>query len=303
MPFNIINLRNLSCYHQTPRLLVCFVALFGFLFFSACDINDNESPIPAFIVLESPKVTEPLTGNTDTNKILDAWVFADGQILGVFPLPARVPITTLDKEVEILILAGIRNNGMNDIPVFYPFYQSITQKVNLQANQIISIPMNFGYNSKSKIPINESFEDDVALFSVDLDNNTETNVNSFVEDASVGQKCMVASFNSNISYIEVASTVAIDKFNNLQGQSYIEFDYKGSGEIAVGILKSNSNKFTVEYVLFVPAKAEWNKIYVDVTNVLSPRDYEEYRLAFGFRRTGGNVDGKIFIDNLKHCHF
>lgn len=283
------------------RLLIIFsICLLTAL--TSCHLLDNEQPIPAFLELNNPVVKLPDFSGNDSHKITDVWVFEDGQILGVFPLPAKVPITVTGKESEITILAGIRNNGMNDTPVFYPFYKSIVKKVQATANELITIPLEFEYISNAKIPINESFETGNSFW-LDLDNNPDTKIKVSNDTFSLGSKSGLVLLSSSLKFMEVGCNTAIKKGENARGQSYLELDYTGVGEIAIGIAKTRGITFIVEYVLFVPCRDNWNKIYVDLTDKLSQNDYDEYRIVLGFTKTGLGQYSNIYIDNIKHVHF
>jgi hypothetical protein len=280
-----------------------FAAFVAIIFLTqSCGLTDNESPLPFFLDLSSPSVKAVATFGNDTHKITDVWVFADGQILGVFPLPATVPVTLTGKEQEITILAGIRNNGMNDQPVFYPFYQSIVKKLNPAANEHITIPLDFKYVDNAKIPINEGFEN-TNSFSLDIDNKPETFIYPSTSTAILGKYSGEVTLNSSLSFVEVANTQPILAGDNSRGESYIEFDYKGDGEIAVGLAKFRNGTINIEYFLFVPGKANWNKIYVEVTDKLSSQDYEKYLVLLAFSKTGNSQESKIYVDNYKHVHF
>lgn len=284
------------------RIIGFFIFSIIILGFSACNLTDNDQPIPFFLDLSMPTVKAPKDLGDDTHKITEVWVFADNQILGVFPLPAKVPVVLTGKEVEITIFAGIRNNGMNDTPVFYPFYQVITKKVNASANEVINIPLTFEYKPETKFPVNESFETG-NVFNFDIDSKPETFITVTADDASLGANCGVVTLNNNLRFVEVGTTAEVQKGENSRGESYIEFDYKGNGEIAVGIAKFRGGVINIEYVLFVPGRDEWNKIYVDVTDKLSPDDYEQYRLLLAFTKTGSSLESKVYVDNFKHVHF
>jgi hypothetical protein len=279
--------------------IFCFIFLIAF---GSCGLLDNDKPVPFFLDLKEPTVRTPDNLGFDTHKITDVWVFADGQILGVFPLPAKVPLTVNNADSEITILAGIRNNGMNDTPVFYPFYKSIVTKVSPEANKIISIPLHFQYISNAKIPVNESFETGNSFW-LDFDNNSDSNIKITDQTAHLGLKSGWVTLTNELKFMEVGSANNVNIGQNSRGQSYIEMDYKGEGEIAVGIAKSSFGLIRVEYLLYVPGKENWNKIYIDVTDKLSPNDYESYRLVLGFTRTGISQISNIYVDNIKHIHF
>jgi len=269
---------------------------------SSCGLNDNAAPLPYYLDLKNPVVSTVDLVSEDTHRITDVYVFEDNQIIGVYPLPAKIPIIYKKDKVNIRILAGVRNNGFQDTPIFYPFYRAINKEINPVANETSIIDLDFSYMPNAKISINENFESTDG-FSLDLDNKPNTSLTLTTEEASLGQSCAFAILSGEQLYFEVASNSGVRAGENAGGASYLEFDYKGEGEIAVGILKIFRGQVTVQWVLFVPGKDDWNRIYVELTNKLSSRDYDEYRIAFAFRKTGISSSPKIYIDNVKHLHF
>ena len=272
------------------------------LSFGSCGITDDEQPIPYYLDLKNVEVLEPITGIPGTHKITDIWVFADGQIQGVYPLPAKVPMTWEDKETNIRILPGIRNNGMNDTPVLYPFFKEIGFTVKPEQLKVYTIPLVFKYIDNCKFAINEDFESG-NIFNYYLDPDSEARLEVTDEMARTGQKSAVITLSKAGIFTEIGSVTEVVKGQNLRGRSYIEFDYKGEGEIAVGIAKSLGNITTIEYFLFVPARSEWNRIYIDITDKTSPNNYDTYRMLLGFTKTGYSAETKIYLDNYKHIHF
>lgn len=282
--------------------LVQFLAIISIsVGFSSCGLTDNDEPLPFFLNLENPVVSSP-TQTKDTHKITDAWVFVDGQIIGVFPLPTKVPVTFTGAETEIIIFAGIRNNGMNDQPVFYPFYKSIVKKIKPNVGDEITIPLAFSYKEDTKFAVEESFENS-NIFNNDIDSNPLTFIKPTNVTSSIGSYSGEVTLTSDLKFIEVASSTEILAGQNSRGASYIEFDYKGEGEIAVGLAKTNNGIIKIEYFIFVPGKDNWNKIYIDVTDKLSTQDYQKYAVLLAFTKTDLDVESKIYIDNYKHVHF
>ncbi|KXK39976.1 MAG: hypothetical protein UZ09_BCD002000659 [Bacteroidetes bacterium OLB9] len=269
---------------------------------SSCGITDHEMPIPFYLELGEPVTFEPRTEIQGTNKITEAWVFVDNQILGVYPLPGKVPIQWEDKEMDIKILAGIRNSGMNDYPVFYPFFKDIGFQLKPEPNGIYPVDMKFRYIDDCKLSVYENFESS-NIFEFDLDNKPETSMVLTDEEACTGRQCGMVVLNSGNRFVEVGALTQVLKGQNARGKSYVEFDYKGDGEIAVGIAKSQNGVIIIKYILFVPAKKEWNHIYADFTDIISPNDFESYRMILAFSKTGINQESKVYIDNYKHIHF
>ncbi len=269
----------------------------------SCGITDNDQPIPYYLDLKDVVVFEPNSEIPATHKITDVWVISDNeQIQGVYPLPAKVPIQWADKETKITILPGIRNNGMNDTPVLYPFLENVEMTLIPEKLKTYTIPLNFRYRDNCKFSVDEGFEEsNIFNFYYDPDNTTKLEVTG--EESRSGIKSGKVTLSQSGTFTEVGTGIQVLRGQNLRGKSYVEFDYKGEGEIAVGIAKTLGTVIRGEYVLYVPARSEWNRIYVDLTDKTSPNDYDSYRLILAFAKTGFSEESKIYIDNFKHIHF
>ena len=88
------------------------------LFLLSCEVINTEEDIPSIISIESIEVD----GNHSSN-ITDAWVYIDNEFQGVFPLPANFPVLKTG-ELEIIIEAGIKKNGISSSRENYPFFTS-----------------------------------------------------------------------------------------------------------------------------------------------------------------------------------
>ena len=98
-------------------------------------MNCNKSllaEIPAYIEIErfyynnQDENQKPYTQNYHSTKITDAWVTMDGQFLGAFELPCKIPILYEDNHSDshaFDIYPGIKVNGIAATRLKYPFYQ------------------------------------------------------------------------------------------------------------------------------------------------------------------------------------
>jgi len=107
------------------------------MLFTSCSLFDNEDPIPGFLILDNPTLTAGPNQGANTHKITDAWVFDGGNFLGIFPMPARVPVILDGTEKSFTIFAGIRNNGVAENSLRYPFYQPVIYNANLAEREDI----------------------------------------------------------------------------------------------------------------------------------------------------------------------
>ena len=91
-----------------------------------CSLIATDQDIPTYLVVPDIQF-EPteLQGTASTN-ITDLWVYSATDVVGVFPLPAVVPL--LQEDVQggaVTLLAGIRENGLSDRRSPYPFYTTV----------------------------------------------------------------------------------------------------------------------------------------------------------------------------------
>ncbi|MCB0660854.1 MAG: hypothetical protein KDC04_07960 [Saprospiraceae bacterium] len=283
-------------------LIVSLVYIGIIINISSCGITDNEAPIPGYIKVTSVGVEPFGNANEETHNITDLYVFLDGQIQGVFPLPAQIPIFEPTKNQELTILAGIKNNGVGANPVFYPFYKSIVRDIVLDPLETLELPLSFKYVDNAKLGYYDNFESINSIFthvvgsvqgSIKRDNTTST----------VGQYCGKITLDSGSPSLQLTPTNHIRESEIIGGSSYVEFDYKGDGVINVGVLKRNGTNEAVNYKVLVPCKSEWNKIYVEFTAELAAKDFDDYAIVLGFTRKESNNSATIYLDNFKHWHF
>ena len=88
------------------------------LLFSGCD---KEEQIPSYIYIsEFVLYTKNTNFGSNSHDFVDAWVYANNKLIGVFELPATIPILESGSK-QLTIIAGIRKNGLYYEREAYPF--------------------------------------------------------------------------------------------------------------------------------------------------------------------------------------
>ncbi|MEM9024932.1 MAG: hypothetical protein AAGB22_14400, partial [Bacteroidota bacterium] len=97
----------------------------GLLNLSSCDIINPEEEIPSFLRIDSINLNITNSGiqGAPTENITEAWVFWNSELIGVFELPAIIPILAAGQG-ELQVAAGIQVNGIGAKREIYPFYQA-----------------------------------------------------------------------------------------------------------------------------------------------------------------------------------
>lgn len=278
-------------------IFLCFLVLC----FSQCNFFDENIDNPMFISFNDVSLLTTGDQGANTHNIKDIWVYFDEQLQGVFELPITLPVVSENPTVNITVFAGIRNNGVFNDPIQYPFYQRDEHMVGFTPNKTIDIDLEFRYSENLVFDFVENFEDP-HIFGFDVDQNNETFISIDASTAASGTGSGKFEFSPINPNIEVTSSFKIST-NGLQGGLlYLEMDYKNDYEFQVGIFTTEGAFEFKTYKVLVAQSDEWNKIYIDLSSEISNSAISEYRLLIGTSLINED-EANIFIDNLKLLHF
>ena len=275
--------------HLRKILLFCSLIL---LFFNSCV---TENAVPAYIHVPAFSLTTKPSEGTASEKITDAWVYVDGQINGVFQLPATLPIIEIGKH-DLKIFPGVRNNGTRSNPVIYALYNAYSVNFDLKAGKVDTIRPFTTYFNNLNFAIMEDFER-TNTFIIDQDNNTNTR---FTIDANGFEgKCASLTLNKTNPRSEKASAarVPLSEFAN---SIFLEMNYKTEAFLSVGIIGSSvfSTPETLYKITLVPNKT-WNKTYINLTNEVKQLKLTNFQIVFGAELPDSLSTAKVLIDNVK----
>lgn len=270
---------------------------------ASCEIFDKEETIPAFIAVNSATLSTELSQGANTHEIIDATVFADGEFVGTFEMPAIVPILK-NGPTTITIGAGIKNNGLSQDRIIYPFYNFNQKTIDLQPNTVTpysnDTTVNFTYYNGVSFEI-EDFEN-VGTDLLPFADNTATyiQISEPPENVRNGQSLEVILTPENNTFNVITDWLLQDlpKGNNI----YLEIDFKGDHPLEIGIVTLDPTQQIIFAVGLLP-KSEWTKVYVDLTNeIASQINTNSFGVYLESRTTEIDGEKHLFIDNLKFVH-
>ena len=272
------------------------------LVFMACGFLNEDGDIPSYLKIEEISLETIEIQGESSHKILDVWISADGVNLGVYPLPAQIPIIPNAPETDLIIFAGIRNNGIQSNPIIYPFYEKIERTENLRPPEELNLSLNFRYNTTAKFALIENFENS-NIFTVDLDENPLTELKKSSDDVMYGNAAGMILLDDTNRTLQVAT--AKDFVLPVDGTAvFLEIDYKNDIDLLVGLIGVEEATFTKFFKLVLPPQEEWNKIYVDFSEDLANSQFSAYKVLFGAELNTDEVDkATILLDNIKLIHF
>ncbi len=284
-------------------LFLCFI----FIFFS-CEIYNPSEEIPYYVHIDKIDVTTNYSGQgSNSDKITDAWVYIDGDIIGAFEMPVTFPILKQGNH-SISIKAGIKINGIAATRGIYPFYKPIVQDINLIGNKVINLSdtsANYctttSYYDDITFAWKEDFEDPgMTLVKTD---NSDTIISRTSDDVFEGSYSGAIYLDAERPFFEAKTS---DAFVLPKGGSpvFLEFNYKTNNKINVGIFSNFSTQSIQHNILIINTTDKWSKIYINLTDNISD-DYNaiNYNIFFGAQKQDDVSEAIILLDNIKLVHY
>lgn len=243
-----------------------------------------------------------LQGTASTN-ITDLWVYSSTDVVGVFPLPAVVPLIEEDLQGgAITLLAGIRENGLSDRRAPYPFYTTVEAVPNgTEGSRDTLIPQIQWVENVRHIPI-EDFETSNVFGSMiggaGLNRTNEEN------EVFEGDESGRLTVNSGSPVVRVR-TVEQEYSLTAGVPAFLEMDYRCDQSFAIGLFGFRDGLEFQHPAMVLTATDDgamptWNKIYVDLAPLVTaqgPADHFEVYIECILE--ANRVSGSVGLDNLR----
>ena len=264
------------------------------LVFASCQKEDAVG-IPAYIKIENIYLGE----NNSNSTITDAWVYINGQLQGVYELPAKFPVLE-EGNANIKVYAGIKNNGIASDRVIYPFYSSDT------TNKVLTI------NASTEIYPTVNIKENIDGQFDDFDNGYSFNSDTCFQVLSGGPYGKYGSLSLSDSDSILITEINYQdfplSFDNVPQQgspTYMELDYKNNTSFLVGMYINFPNSPTLEKgLLWINPKEDWNKIYIDLTQTVSEAiGAETFSIFIKMQRDTNLDENKLDFDNIRIIHY
>lgn len=285
------------------RMIKYLYFLFICVVFTNCTLTDSDQPIPAYLEITDVNITTNQFQGEPTHKITDVWAYADNQLIGVFEIPAKIPVLPNQETTDFLIFPGFRNNGEQSRSFTYNVMDQLRFTETLAPGDVIQKALTFSYKDEAIFDFIEGFEGGSHIFTRELDENEGSRIQLTTEDKKSGAQSGKIFLDSENSSIAVASAFNYKRIDNAGLDSYLEMDYKNDVAFIVGVLYEQEGQIQSQPLIVINPTDEWNKIYVDFTSILSSPLIVDYTVYITTDlESFPNETGTIFLDNLKFVH-
>lgn len=271
---------------------------------SACNLINPAEGIPAYIhIKEYQFETNIGTEGSNSQRIEDVWVYVDNNLLGAYDLPATIPILSTGEQ-EVVLDPGIRENGISALPTVYPYISRVTLTANLEAGVVDTLSPVGRYSDDVEFLFVEGFDEN-HIFDVDRDDDDGTFIEASTDNALDGKSGRIH-LTTDHSEIQVATRL---EFFDLPETGfipvYLELDYKTDVEVLFGLIglnDSGTEEFYYSHAL--NPKSDWNKVYLNLTEVIVNSRLNVYQVGIAARLPiDMSLDeANIYLDNIKLLH-
>lgn len=277
---------------------LCFVVTV--LQLSACSIFDPVEDIPAFLEIDTILLSADYDSEgTEFQSLQDAWLFVNNELLGVFPIPSRVPVFAKG-DATILILPGILNNNRTDNRSVYSLIENDTTFVNFVEGQTVNISPEVNYRSDVEFKLISDFDvtNDFTLTTGYLQIQTTTEPDEVFEGAR-SLKLKLDTLNPNFA-IRTFEDYDLPAFGE---DVFIEMHYKCEGPFTVLLAANFNNDPSINGALLnIGAQEEWTKVYIPIGEIVTTAGAESYTLNFEASLPDSLSSAVYLFDNIKLLH-
>ncbi len=270
--------------------------------FSQCKVFDNEVIVPSYVYIPSYKLETALDGSQgdSTSKIVDAWIYDNGSVVGSFGIPALIPIQKKGP-VEIGVDAGILKTGQDYERMPNPLLTRTYFTIDAQPEKIDTIVPVFKYVPRAKFKFIEDFDRVGLRFTkfYSMPGDTIIYVNSGDSARTAGKNSGMIMLTDSTDYFRLITTDAYI-LTGLNLPSILELDYNSDVILYIGMF-ANISSGVKQIPLFnaFPTNG-WNKVYINLTDEVAANPMNtEYKIYIDVYRTKGSPRPRIIIDNVK----
>jgi hypothetical protein len=268
----------------------------------ACDIINPEESIPTTFQVEPFTFQAQPGQGSGMNEINEVWVYANSNFLGAFAPPVNVYYYG-EGATTLTCRPGIRNNGIAADAIVYPLFTGYTINLDVSPGSSHLIQPGTGYSSQAGFSFIADFELSNP-FTDDRDTVSASMLVPSTDDVFEGTYSGKIDLSEEAYFIEVTHEVVMGDLPTDGKDTYLELRYKNDVEFGIGLLGSSlQGESYYQFIYLTSPSAEWNMLYLDLTDWLKASNLDGYKILFRAIYTGdGEEKQQIYFDNIKVVH-
>jgi hypothetical protein len=280
-----------------------FAATCAVAVFSGCELINPDEQVPAFLRMEGYSISTVSGQGHAVHNLTDAWVFHNEQLVGVYELPADIPLLSTGP-TPLRIRAGMKVSGLVGQRSAHPFLNDVEVTLPFAPDSVTVLNPMLTYRSTANFRWVEDFEGSgISLTPTGVNQGTISRVEGV--EAYHGQSLKIT-LAGNMQLAECASALA----HPLPGQNspvILEISYRNNTRFTVGLISFTASGVRQTTVMVInPSPEEWKHMYVNLTPTVSSSSLfgaPGHQVFFGFIHDAAGVEESyVLLDNIKLIH-
>jgi hypothetical protein len=226
----------------------------------------------------------------------------DGQVLGSFSLPAKVPIIG-EGSHSFIIIPGVKNNGISATKRRYPFLKQYSETINLIKHDTVHMFPTAMYFKELTFKI-EDFEDATIDFEA-ASSSTASIVKGddpqYLQWGNAYGEVLLSDSNSLLSIV----SEIVGSMPKQGAEVYLELDFINTNSVLTSVISyGNGTYFDDPYIQLNPQdNPEWKHIYIDLKEIVSTRASSPFNeVSFNITLDEAGTNKFVYLDNIKIIH-
>jgi hypothetical protein len=267
----------------------------------------KKQPEVSWLIIEPWQlVANPDVGPNDhgalTHNVTEAFVNMDGKVLGVFSLPAKVPVIG-EGSHEFILIPGVINNGISATKRRYPFMELHEETINLVKNDTVHMSPTTMYFSNLTFNI-EAFEEATISFEAGSESTSSIIKGDDPTYLKWGNSYGEVQLNDANSFLSIVSEF-VGSLPKQGAEVYLEMDFINTNSLLTSVVSyGNGTYFDDPFIQLNPQdNPEWKHIYIDLKEIVSTRNtspFNEISLIMNLDEAG--TSKFVYLDNIKVIH-
>lgn len=234
-----------------------------------------------------------------THDISQVFVNLNGEAIGAFELPAKIPLIA-EGNNNLVLIPGVINNGIGETKIRYPFYQNYSVTLDLQLEDTVTVEPTTKHLDNVKFLI-EDFESPAMNFETDESSKAELYRDNDPSILKYGNFYGRYDLNDQDS-IFTGLTRFEESWPKQNQEVYLELDYMISNSILTSVLSFGNNNFfeDINVQVMPRGEPEWKKIYIALREIVSFRNNAPLNeAAFTSILDEPGKETYVILDNIK----
>ncbi len=283
--------------------MISFIFLLLFIFLlTACSLINPPEELPAYIQFDSAVViVDSSSGFQSSLGVKDIWLFQDGKLTGIQPLPSTVPYIHLD-QTDFFLEGGVYESGLSSFKLPYPFWKQVEfQTGGIPGDTLVVHPV-FRYFSDDEIDFSfeEDFEGGIKFETAGLESVPAT-LSPGMTTVFHGSRSGEVLIDSAGKFLNVKSLTPLPNISN-DNDIWAEITYKTDVSFQAGVWRQvQGGPFAGFSEVVITPKEDWNTVYIHLASLV--RAAQGTPVYFWIRAGSANSTGTIHLDNIRVVNF